>query len=215
MTEWSCLLIRVLRVLHWMRQREDKVKECESNQCSLAQEERRLTSSEGRNRGDTGRIQKLIKIAVSYYRLYLALLEYTINITSFEKPKNILFAVSHNFVWNVWGSAAWISLGSWEECLHLSHVKLFVPTVFYLSRHQKHLLLFCGWFFLSFEPRSGHKTDPEERSVPILARICSIILDRSILAKITVNQPVPELLHHWSRWRTYFLHLFTGLNNQM
>lgn len=67
----------------------------------MAQEERHLTSSEGENRGNTGRIQKLIKISVSYYRLHLALLGYTINITSFEKPKNILFAVSHQFVWNV------------------------------------------------------------------------------------------------------------------
>lgn len=167
----------------------------------------------GEKQGQHRGVQKLIKIAVFFYRLHLALLEYTINITSFEKPKNILFAVSHHFVWNVWGFAAWSSLGSWEECLHFSPVKLFVPTVFYLSRRQKHLLLFCGWFFLSFEPRSGHKTDPEERSILVLAGICSIILDRSILGKTTVNQPVPELLYHWSRWGTSFLLLFTGLNN--
>lgn len=110
-----------------------------------------------------------------------------------------------------WVFTAWYSLDSWEECLHLSHVQLFVSVVFYLSRHQKHLLLFCGWFFLSFELTSGHKTAPEERSIPIPTWIFIIILDRSILGKITVNLlPVPEFLHQWSRWGTYFLLLFTG-----
>lgn len=181
---------------------------------ALCLKKRHITSSEGRNRGNTGRVQKLIKIAVFYYRLHLAILECTINITTFEKPKNTSSAVSHHFLWNVWVFAAWSSSGSWEECLHLSHVQLFVPTVFYLSRCQKHLLLFRGWFFLSFEPRSGHKTAPEERSVPLLAWICSIILDRSILGKITVHLlPVPEFLHRGSRWGTSFLLLFTGLSN--
>lgn len=51
---------------------------------------RDITSSEGRNRGNRGRIKKLIKIAVFYYRLHLALLEYTFNITSFENKISCL-----------------------------------------------------------------------------------------------------------------------------
>lgn len=38
-----------------------KWKEFESNQCSVTLEERHLTSSEGKNRGNTGRIQKRSK----------------------------------------------------------------------------------------------------------------------------------------------------------
>lgn len=60
--------------------------------------------------------------------------------------------VYHHLVWNFGVFAAWNSLGSWLECLHLSPVQLFVPTVFYLSRCQKHLLLFCGWFFFHLSP---------------------------------------------------------------
>lgn len=87
---------------------------------------------------------------------------------------------------------------SWEEFLHLSHAAFPPPGVSFLLFHLPIAFIVVLWFILlSFELRSGHKTAPEERSVPILTWICCIILDRSILGKIMVNLlPVPKFPHH-------------------
>lgn len=88
----------------------------------------------------------------------------------------------------------------------------FCPHSFLPFQMPKTFIVVLWLIFLSSEPSSGHKTDPEERSVPILAWICSILLVRSILGKITVNLlPMPEFLHRWSLWGTSFLLLFTSL----
>jgi len=51
-----------------------KWKEFESNQCCVVQEERHLASSEGKSGVTQRGFGNLEKIAVSYYRLHLALL---------------------------------------------------------------------------------------------------------------------------------------------
>lgn len=208
-TEWSCPLIRVLCALHWIRQRM-KWKESESNECSVAQEEKHLTSSEGKNGGNTERTQKLRKGCRVLLLVPLGGENLLSPVLKNLKISGLLFLI--NLCRMFWVSMACFSLGflgrmfAFISCATLcSH-----ESVFYFPSCQYHLSLFCGLFLLSFELKPRHKTAPENRSVPILRWICCIILDRSIFGKIMANiLPVPEFPHQWNRWGTsYFFSFF-------